>query len=82
MFTALGVGFMRLLAHLPLTWVRGLGTALGWVLYGVVPARRRVVQVNLALCCPDTPQADRHRCLLYPSPSPRDQGEPRMPSSA
>ena len=36
MFSAMGVGFMRLLARLPLTWVRGLGTALGWVLYGVV----------------------------------------------
>ena len=45
MFSAMGVGFMRLLARLPLTWVRGLGTALGWVLYRVVPARRRVLQV-------------------------------------
>ena len=69
MFSAMGVGFMRLLARLPLTWVRGLGTALGWVLYAVVPARRRVVQVNLALCWPDTPQAERHRlakeCFMY-----------------
>ena len=61
MFSAMGVGFMCLLARLPLTWVRGLGTALGWVLYAVVPARRRVVQVNLALCWPDTPQAERDR---------------------
>lgn len=69
MFSAMGVGFMRLLARLPLTWVRGLGTALGWVLYAVVPARRRVVQVNLALCWPDTPQAERDRlakeCFVY-----------------
>jgi len=69
MFSTLGVGFMHLLARLPLTWVRGLGAVLGWVLYGVVPARRRVVQVNMALCWPDKPQAERDRmaraCFVY-----------------
>jgi KDO2-lipid IV(A) lauroyltransferase len=61
MWSAMGVGFMRLLARLPLAWVRVLGVGLGWVLYGVVPARRRVVKVNLALCWPHTPQAQRDR---------------------
>jgi len=69
MFSALGVGFMRLLARLPLTWVRGLGTALGWVLYRGVPARRRVVQVNLAMCLPHTPQVELERmtkqCFVF-----------------
>ncbi len=45
-----GIAFMRLLSHLPLPWVRGLGRLLGWVLYGVAASRRNVVQVNLALC--------------------------------
>jgi len=43
---------MPALAHLPLAWVRALGWLLGWVLYAVVGARRRVVQTNLRLCFP------------------------------
>lgn len=43
---------MRALAYLPLSWVRALGWVLGWVLYGVVGARRHVVQTNLRLCFP------------------------------
>lgn len=44
------IGLMRLLAYLPLAWLRVLGVGLGWVLYGVVRSRRRVVQTNLRLC--------------------------------
>jgi KDO2-lipid IV(A) lauroyltransferase len=56
----LGVLFMRMLAHLPLPWVRGLGWLLGWVLYFVVVPRRRVVAANLALCFPQwTPEQRR-----------------------
>jgi len=43
---------MRVLAHLPLAWVRALGWLLGRLLYTVVGARRRVVQTNLRLCFP------------------------------
>ena len=43
---------MRGLSHLPLAWLRALGWLLGWVLYAVVGARRRVVQTNLRLCFP------------------------------
>jgi len=52
---------MRLLAHLPLGGIRALGRALGWVLYVVVPPRRHVVQVNLALCFPQWSEAERRR---------------------
>ena len=48
-----GIWFMRLLALLPLAVVRRLGQALGWVLYTLVGARRRVVMVNLTLCFPE-----------------------------
>lgn len=41
---------MRVMAHLPLPWVRALGWALGRVLYVMVGSRRRVVQTNLRLC--------------------------------
>jgi len=43
---------MRLLAVMPLAWLRVLGAALGWVLYWAVPERRQVVRVNLRLCFP------------------------------
>jgi KDO2-lipid IV(A) lauroyltransferase len=53
----LGILFMRVLAHLPLAWVRALGWLLGRFLYFVVIPRRRIVKVNLALCFPQwTPQ--------------------------
>ncbi|TFZ07291.1 lipid A biosynthesis acyltransferase [Ramlibacter henchirensis] len=52
MLSRLGVLFMKALAPLPLGWVRGLGSALGWLLYFVVPRRRHVVRVNLDLCFP------------------------------
>jgi len=52
-----GIRFMRLLAHLPLSWIRALGWLLGWFLYLVVLPRRHVVRVNLELCFPHwTPQ--------------------------
>ena len=50
-----GILFMRLLAMLPLRVVRFLGWLLGWALYALVGARRRVVMVNLALCFPELP---------------------------
>ncbi len=52
MLSRMGIVVMRLLAYLPLRWVRALGWLLGWVLYGMAASRRRVVQVNLRLCFP------------------------------
>jgi KDO2-lipid IV(A) lauroyltransferase len=52
---------MRLLAHLPLGGIRALGWMLGWILYVLVPPRRHVVQVNLALCFPQWSAAERRR---------------------
>lgn len=56
----LGILFMRLLAHLPLPWIRAFGWVLGWLLYFVILPRRHVVQTNLALCFPQwTPRQRR-----------------------
>ena len=52
---------MRLLALLPLTWVRALGTCLGYVLYGLVAKRRRIVMANLGLCFPKWTDARRRQ---------------------
>ena len=57
--TRAGIAFMRLLAHFPLPLVRGLGAVLGWILYALAVPRRRVVQVNLALCFPERSAAER-----------------------
>ena len=59
MFSYLGIAFMRLIAPLPLSWVRAMGTALGLLLYGLVASRRKVVRVNLRLCFPEWSDARR-----------------------
>ena len=57
----LGILFMKLLAHLPLAWVRALGYGLGLVLHTVIRSRRKVVDVNLRLCFPQWTDAERAR---------------------
>jgi KDO2-lipid IV(A) lauroyltransferase len=57
----LGILLMRCLAPLPLGWIRAIGWMLGWILYVLVPPRRHVVQVNLALCFPQWTDAERRR---------------------
>ena len=59
MLSHVGIALMRVLAHLPLAWVRALGVALGWVLYLLASSRRRVVQVNLRLCFPQRTARER-----------------------
>lgn len=54
-----GLVFMRVMAHLPLAWVRALGWVMGRLLYLVVAPRRKVVLINLALCFADWPESKR-----------------------
>lgn len=56
--TAFSLALLRWTAVLPLSWVRGLGYLLGWVLYLVVASRRRVVLTNLRLCFPHWSEAE------------------------
>jgi KDO2-lipid IV(A) lauroyltransferase len=49
----LAIGFMRLLAILPLSWVRALGWGLGSLLFLLLKSRRHVAMVNLTLCFPE-----------------------------
>ena len=55
---------LGVLAYLPLWVWRGLGAALGTLLYWVIPRRRHVAQVNLALCFPEWSEAERKRVVL------------------
>ena len=57
--TRVGIALMRVLAYLPLPALRGLGAALGWLLYRVVTSRRHIVQTNLALCFPQRSAIER-----------------------
>jgi KDO2-lipid IV(A) lauroyltransferase len=50
---------MRLLARLPLSWLRAIGWALGMLLYGLLASRRTVAMTNLALCFPERSVQDR-----------------------
>ena len=47
-----GILLLRLMAPLPLAWVRALGALLGHALYLLALPRRKVVMTNLALCFP------------------------------
>lgn len=58
-----GVAFMRLLAALPLSWVRGLGWVLGQVLHLVAARRRRIADINWSLCFPESSLAERKRAV-------------------
>ncbi|KQP48546.1 lipid A biosynthesis acyltransferase [Pseudorhodoferax sp. Leaf274] len=57
--TRFAIALLRLLAPLPLPWVRGLGALLGRLLYALVGSRRRIALTNLALCFPQLAQRER-----------------------
>jgi len=59
----LALALMRLLAYLPLAWVRAMGWALGWLLYVLIPSRRKVALVNLTHCFPSMPPHERQRLV-------------------
>lgn len=54
---------MRFFSIWPLGLLRGLGWVLGHVLYGLAASRRRVAQVNLALCFPQQSARERSRMV-------------------
>jgi len=55
-----GVWLMRrVLARLPLPWLRALGSMTGHILFVLARPRRRVALRNLQLCFPDWPEAAR-----------------------
>ncbi len=56
-----GLALMDALRHMPLSWLRGVGFALGGLLFWAVRKRREVVLTNLRLCFPDVSAAQRWR---------------------
>jgi len=59
MFSKIGLGVLRALGYLPLSWLRALGAGLGALLWVVIPSRRRVVQTNLRVCFAHLSEAER-----------------------
>ena len=52
---------IRLMARLPLPWLRALGVGLGYLLYAAAVPRRHVVMTNLRLCFPVLVPSERRR---------------------
>ena len=57
----LGLGLLWFLSHAPLSWLALVGRFLGLLLYALHRARRRVVEINIALCFPDWSKAAQRR---------------------
>ncbi|MBV2164857.1 MAG: lipid A biosynthesis acyltransferase [Comamonas sp.] len=55
----LGLALMHVRAKLPLPVLRGIGWAVGRLLFVLAVPRRRIALRNLALCFPDVPAAQR-----------------------
>ena len=51
-------GLMRFMAIWPLSWLRALGHALGWLLWTLAHKRRGIAQTNLSLCFPEKTKAE------------------------
>jgi Kdo2-lipid IVA lauroyltransferase/acyltransferase len=58
-FSLGGIGFMKLIAPLPLPWVRGTGWLIGHLLYLLIWPRRKIVRVNLTRSFPSMAAAQR-----------------------
>lgn len=52
------IGFMRLSILLPFRWQIALGCALGWLLYYLLPKRKKIARTNLRLCFPKHSETD------------------------
>lgn len=61
--TWLGMGCWRLLVLLPYPLLMWLGRKLGLLMYSFGGYRYQVAEVNLKLCFPDMPEADRRQLL-------------------
>ena len=59
MFSVLGLWVLRGLGYLPLSWLRAVGAALGYLLYAVVGSRRHVALTNLRVCFPHLKSLER-----------------------
>jgi Kdo2-lipid IVA lauroyltransferase/acyltransferase len=57
------LGFLQLIAHLPIPVNIALGRGLGWLLFHLVPNRKRIADTNLRLCFPELNDAEREQMV-------------------
>lgn len=53
------LGFLQLIAHLPMQMNFALGRGLGWLLFHLIPSRKRIAGTNIRLCFPELDDAER-----------------------
>jgi KDO2-lipid IV(A) lauroyltransferase len=58
-FTWILLGFMRICAWLPYSWLLLLGKGLGGLLRFALPQRRRIANINIDLCFPEKSSRER-----------------------
>lgn len=63
--TWIGLGVMRLISLLPLPMLAAGGVVIGELLYYLVPSRRHVVAVNIALCFPEQSAREQQRMAKH-----------------
>ena len=63
MLTRASVFILWLVQLLPFRVIVALGNGLGWLLYYVASARRRIGETNLRLCFPEKSEAERKKLL-------------------
>lgn len=61
--TWLGLTLLRMMTWLPYGWQLTLGKGLGRLMYRLVSSRRRVAQINIALCFPEL-SAEQRKILV------------------
>lgn len=57
------LALFRCMAVLPYSWLRVLGNVGGTLLYHGARSRRRIAEINLRLCFPDMPEAERQALI-------------------
>lgn len=61
--TWLMLGFLKLIAHLPMRVNFAIGSGLGWLLFHLVPSRKRIADTNISLCFPELDATAREQMV-------------------
>ncbi len=57
------LGFLQLIAHLPIQVNVALGRGLGWLFFHLIPSRKRIADTNLRLCFPELNDVEREKMV-------------------
>jgi len=57
------LGFLQLIAHLPMQMNFALGRGLGWLFFHLIPSRKRIADTNIRLCFPELSDSEREQMV-------------------